>query len=214
MTQPPLLDGDKIAQLSRAARLSRRSLATMIGVSQTAIRSIETGRNHDELNGRHLRLLARALGVHPVELFARTRPRAIPDDDHLVVPGLVLAAPAGISTEAIALALRWTLNRADRALRNAQTALSGSGLRLIEAPAHRWQLRSAICGALRELPDDVTTELDHNTVALAARMQRCEIIDGGQTLSVHDQRSLTELVALGLATISCEWTGPRTSSRP
>lgn len=209
MTDAPLLDGPKIAGLSRAARLSRRKLATMIGVSQTAIKSIETGRNHDELNGRHLRLLADALGVKPAELFAAP-PAAPPatNDDHLIVPGIVLAAPGGISAEAIALALQWTLDRVDRALRSAQATLVNSGLRLIEAPAHSWQLRPASSAAIREPPDDLTTELDRNTMQLAARIRRYEMTDRGRTLSTDDQASLAHLVALGLATVDCRWTGP------
>lgn len=210
MTDAPLLDGPKIAELSRAARLSRRKLATIIGVSQTAIKSIETGRNHDELNGRHLRLLADALGVHPIDLLAKPTVAAPTDDDHLIVPGIVLAAPRGISAEAIALALQWTLDRVDGTLRDAQATLLNTGLRLIEAPAHTWQLRPATSAAIRNRPDDLTTKLDRNTVRLAARIRRYEITDGGRTLTTDDQASLAHLVALGLATVDCRWTGPAT----
>lgn len=209
MTHAPLLDGPKIAELTRAARLSRRKLATMIGVSQTAIKSIETGRNHNELNGRHLRLLADALGVPPIDLLIKPTVVAPTNDDHLIVPGIVLAAPGGISAEAIAHALMWTLDRVDRALRSAQATLSNTGLRLIEAPAHTWQLRPAVTAAIREPPEDLTTELDHNTMRLAARIRRYEITDRGRTLTTHDQASLAHLVALGLATVDCRWTGPR-----
>lgn len=68
-----LLDSQRIRELRHVRGFSARRVARHLGISATAVASLEAGANHAGLSLRVVIDLARLLGVAPAELFARVR---------------------------------------------------------------------------------------------------------------------------------------------
>ncbi len=197
------LNGPLVRRLRLAGGMSRRELAPRLNVSQTAIRSIEEGRNHDELTVRHLRLLADVLGVPPAELFlerpASTSERTDEDTQRVIAALTSLRTP--IHRDTLARWLGWTLPRTATALANAAATLDGTGglvqltsageARLMPAPTRQ---PSGPMPTEVELPS-----LGADALRLLKRLQAMSTSTARERhLSRRDRRQLAVLMEHGL----------------
>lgn len=199
------LNGPLVRRLRLAGGMSRRELAPRLNVSQTAIRSIEEGRNHDELTVRHLRLLADVLGVPLAELFlerpARTSERA--DDDTQRVIAALTFLRASIHRDDLARWLGWTLPRTATALANAAATLDGTGALVRLTAAGEAQIMSAPTrqptGPIPSQVQGQLPPLGADALRLLKRLEAMSASSGRERhLSRRDRRHLSVLMEHGI----------------
>jgi transcriptional regulator with XRE-family HTH domain len=203
----PILDGQAIRRHRLAAGLSRRQVAPLLNLSQTAIRNLERGVNHDELTIRHVRRLAHVLGVGVSELLAQPPERAIaPEADAAVVGAALSRRTDSIHRDQLAFGLGWTLERTQTALERAQTNLDSCGLRLrIEGRGNCW-LASGMDWLqppqVSRLDEDCGpfAELNRQELALL-HLIRSNPIDAERKLRVRDRQRLGRLMEQGLVEV-------------
>ncbi len=146
-----LLDSQRIRELRHVRGFSVRRVARHLGISATAVASLEVGANHAGLSLRVVADLARLLGVAPAELFARVRDQpAVPTTDDQALEAALAMTQSATSTTDLARALKWDLARVRQALRQFEARLQQSGVRLHD---HGWQ-RYALRSATEHLSDD------------------------------------------------------------
>jgi transcriptional regulator with XRE-family HTH domain len=125
------LDPTKVATARLAAGYSVHALARLLGVSQSAIRSLEEGINHRELNLGLLADLAHALQQPPADLFYDQTPsHRPPAPDDVVVEAALTELRGWTRTGHLAEALGFTLERTRAALQALGERLEGSGIQL------------------------------------------------------------------------------------
>jgi transcriptional regulator with XRE-family HTH domain len=117
-----VLDSTLLQNRRLQAGLSRRRLATLLGVSQTTIRGLEQGTNHLELNVRLLTRLAGALGCTPRDLFAAPDGATPAQADDRTVEAAMLELRSRVHQDQLAAALGWTLTRTATGPRGAARA--------------------------------------------------------------------------------------------
>jgi transcriptional regulator with XRE-family HTH domain len=135
-----ILDVGEVIRLRLARSLSIRRLAVKTGVSQTLIRGLERGHNHEMLNLRFLTRLAGALEVPPEALLRpELRAEAIGDDDVRVEAALAMAHRA-IDVAELAAAFGWSMKRTRDAVVALAARLDGTGQVVIDAGWRKVQL--------------------------------------------------------------------------
>jgi len=126
----PILDIELIKNLRLSARLSRRALADRLGVSQTVLRSLETGADHGTYPLDFLVRLASELGTTPGALVqGRSSERQVDADDVKLEAALAIAGKE-LRRAAIAKAFGWDLDRVTAAAEALGRRLDGTGLML------------------------------------------------------------------------------------
>lgn len=137
-----ILDVNRLRIIRLERGLSQRALAQQLGTTTTVIRSLEDGRNHNDLSLRFVVNLAAALAVDPAALFPRTGMSSedVPGADVRKLGAAFAAAQVGRSRERIARALAWNLDRLDRAMTDLAHSLAAVGMR-VERGSTGWKLR-------------------------------------------------------------------------
>jgi transcriptional regulator with XRE-family HTH domain len=137
----PILDIELIKNLRLSARLSRRALADRLGVSQTVVRSLETGADHGAYPLDFLVRLASELGSTPGALVqGRSSERQVEADDVKVEAALAIAGKE-LRRPAIAKAFGWDLDRVTAAVDALGRRLEGTGLMLQTHFGGRYAIR-------------------------------------------------------------------------
>jgi transcriptional regulator with XRE-family HTH domain len=168
-----VLNGELVQQRRRELGLSRRALAQRLSVSQTAVRTIETRREHPTANLHLVERLAAELAVNPRNLLlavdvasnVRTReplfaePAEGRDHERL---GAVLGPAGGTHRDDLAQMLDWSLERMVCA-----TAALAERLRQVG-----WLLCDSADGTLRVAPDETLLSADELNVVDKARLGR------------------------------------------
>lgn len=178
---------------------SIRRVARHLGVSATAVASLEAGANHAGLPLRVVVTdLARLLGVAPAELFARDGGQpAVPTSDDQAVEAALAMRRSATSTTDLARALEWDLARVREALTQLEGRLQQSGVRLHD---HGWQ-RYALRPATEHLSDHQQRALNRigpqqrgMTVETASLL--AQVAEGVVTKEWHRRSSAGQRVAL------------------
>lgn len=133
MNDPPdaLVNSRLALHLRIQAGLARRTLANQIGVSETVIRGIEDGHNHETLTLALVLRLATALGTTPPRLQTPDQTIQPPTDDDVIVESALATLARSVPAHDLATALDWTLERTVAALKALQRRLHGTGQALI-----------------------------------------------------------------------------------
>lgn len=132
-----ILDGSRIRVLRLTAGMSERDLAGRVGFSTTTLVSVESGlgqtaRVAENVSVNQVRLLAEALGVAARDLVL-PEPHGEPDspDDAKALGALLMHTDRLTTTEELADALGWTLDRVHAAVDGLRPALSAVGLTIV-----------------------------------------------------------------------------------
>ncbi len=207
MTTETLLEARRIRSLRLRAGLSRRAIAPQLALSQTAVRSIEQGRNHDDLTLRHVRKLAQALGVESHELLAPPPSRRTGTEDSAVIIAALQHAARPLRREQLCEALKWPLSRVVAALDSAQRQLRGTGLNLIQTGHGQCRLDAAPDAlddtAVHRLsaPPDPPTPLKGDALRLLKRLIERPPEHFERSLSDRDRAALPQLLANQILTL-------------
>jgi transcriptional regulator with XRE-family HTH domain len=116
MSAPAVLDGARIRRRRQQLALSERDVATHLGTTSSAVRSLELGTNHDTLTATYLTALAQLLGMTPSELFTTTAPTAVAATDVQIVGALLTEAGRRVPISALAQACGWDLEHTHQVL--------------------------------------------------------------------------------------------------
>jgi transcriptional regulator with XRE-family HTH domain len=142
MTEILISDAIKIRRTS--AGMSELALGRAIGVSQTFIRNLEAGLNHESLTLRLVARLADVLGTDIAELVGAEPDASQPAPDDIRVEALLAdAQPYSVAAHEIAAAFDWPLRRAYSALRQLRSRLTAGGTRLREASGGTWRITAS-----------------------------------------------------------------------
>jgi transcriptional regulator with XRE-family HTH domain len=137
----PILDIELIKNLRLSARLSRRALADRLGVSQTVVRTLETGADHGAYPLDFLVRLASELGSTPGALVqGRSSERQVEADDVKLEAALAIGGRE-LRRPAIAKAFGWDLDRVTAAADALGRRLGGTGLMLQTHFGGRYAIR-------------------------------------------------------------------------
>jgi transcriptional regulator with XRE-family HTH domain len=136
-----IIDLELIKTLRLSGRLSQRALADRLGVSQTVVRSLETGADHGAHPLHFLVRLATALGTTPGALLqGRSSERQVDTDDVKLEAALAIAGRE-LRRPAIAKAFGWDLDRVTAAADAFGRRLEGTGLMLQTHEGGRYAIR-------------------------------------------------------------------------
>ena len=112
MKTTEILDSNGIRILRTASGMSESALARALGVSQTVVRNLENGQNHDVLTLRTVARLANILGTDIRHIVSAGVEQADPTSDDIRAEALIIdAAPYPLAAQEIAEAFQWPLRR-------------------------------------------------------------------------------------------------------
>jgi len=193
-----LLDSQRIRHLRHVRGFSIRRVARHLGVSATAVASLETGANHAGLPLRVVTDLAHLLGVAPAELFARDRrqPAAPTTDDQAVEAALAITRSATSTTD-LGRALGWDLARVRRAIELLCERQAHNGMRIHD---HGWQ-RHALRPATEHLSTDQQRALhrigpQHRGLTIETASLLAQVAQGTVKKGWHRSSSTGQRMAL------------------
>ena len=193
-----LLDNQRIRHLRHVRGFSVRRVARHLGISATAVTSLETGANHAGLPLRVVTDLAQLLGVAPAELFARDgRQPAVPKTDDQAVEAALAITRSATSTTDLGRALGWDLGRVRRALALLGERQGHTGMRIHD---HGWQ-RHALRPATEHLSTDQQRALhrigpQHRGLTLETASLLAQVAEGTVKKGWHRSSSTGQRMAL------------------
>jgi len=204
-----LLNSQRIRHLRHVRGFSVRRVARHLGISATAVTSLEAAANHAGLPLRVVTDLAHLLGVAPAELFARDgwQPAAPTTDDQAVEAALAITRSATSTTD-LGRALGWDLARVRSAIELLGQRQAQTGTRIHD---HGWQ-RHALRPATEHLSEDQQRALHRigpqhrgltiETASLLAQVAQGTVKKGWHRRSSTGQRmALQTLLNQGLVVI-------------
>ena len=142
-TPPSVLDTKVLVARRNEAGLSRRELAQSVGVSQSTIRLLEQGANHDVLT---LGLVVRICTVLGIQLGAvlgeAQSKRRIAPDDRLLEAALADNFGRTLHRSDLERGFGWAQARFTQAVRRLDERLAGTGLMLHRSGWGKYSLRA------------------------------------------------------------------------
>lgn len=193
-----LLDSQRIRHLRHVRGFSVRRVARHLGISATAVTSMETGANHAGLPLRVIADLAHLLGVAPAELFDRDRrqPAAPTTDDQAIEAALAITRSATSTTD-LGRALGWELARVRSAIEVLGHRQAHTGMRIHD---HGWQ-RHTLRPATEHLSKDQQQGLhrigpQHRGLTIETASLLAQVAQGAVKKGWHRSSSIGQRMAL------------------
>lgn len=196
-----ILDTDEVLRRRLSKRLSQRRLATKIGVSETLVRNLEQGRNHELLHLGLVVRLAAILEIPLADLFRHTAEETAPQDDDVVVEAALATVRHAVDVAELAGALSWDMKRTNAALAQLQPRLEGSGQQLVNSGWRKVALVPVSFGAREGLAIRQLSSRQRGLTVNTARVLRdLHRIDAEwhRRASNPQRTALAELMNLGI----------------